>query len=315
MSISPEILGHLKSVPLFAGVPNDLLIQHFNSSKRIALTAGTTFLSPGDSNENVYIILSGRMRICHRKADDPVAIFGAGDSVGELFILCGSKVFDYFIADTDCEMLYVDHAAIWSLVNGSHQAARNMLNILSSDSPLNKHSNREIENQNGYAALNQVDELTGLYNAQWMLKMFDRQILRCAKTHSQATLMMVSIDQFKNYNQCHGPLGGDLALRTIAQTILTCLRPNDQAARYHDKVFAVFMPNTMLEEANKAGQRLLKHASDAVIVTPSGDALPHVTISIGLAEVKTENTLQQMIEQAAEALQRAKQAGRNCISN
>jgi diguanylate cyclase (GGDEF)-like protein len=199
------------------------------------------------------------------------------------------------------------------LLNNSHQAARNMLNILSRRIQLSKRSDHDIESRHGYDGLNHVDELTGLYNNQWMLKMFERQIRRCAKTRSSATLMMVSIDQFKFYNQSHGRLGGDQALRTIAQTILTCLRPNDQAAHFRGKVFAVFMPHTVLEEGRKAGQRLLSQAGQAEIVTPNGDALPHVTISIGLVEVCAENTLQQLIEQATEALQRARQAGRNCI--
>ena len=314
MSLSPEALSLLKNVPLFSGLSKEQLSQHLDYSNRIALAAGEIMQSPGDSNENIYVILSGRMRINSDKPNgEPVAMFGSGESVGEMSILNGSKALDYLVADTDCELLYVDFASIWSLVNSSHQAARNMLNILSKRTPLGKRSNHSIESRHGYAGLNHVDELTGLYNNQWMLKMFERQIRRCAKTGSHATLMLVSVDQFKRYNQSHGRLGGDQALRTIAQTILTCLRPNDQAAHFHGKVFAVFMPHTTLEEGRKAGQRLLTHASQAVIVTPNGDALPHVTVSIGLVEIRAENTLQQLIEQATEALQRAKQAGRNCI--
>ena len=180
---------------------------------------------------------------------------------------------------------------------------------------MSKHSNQNGENQQGYAGLNQVDELTGLYNRDWMTKMFERQIRRLAITHDHAVLMMVSIDQFDHYNQSHGLLGGDQALRTIAQTILTCLRPDDQAGRYYGKVFAVFMSNTTLEEARKAGQRLLLQTSQALIVTPGGDALPHVTISIGMIEAREGVTPQELFEQAAEALQRAKLAGGNCIGN
>ena len=316
MNPSPEILDLLKNVPLFSGLSNELLTQHLDYSKRITLAAGKTLLSPGDLNEHIYVILSGRLRVNPDSSnDEPVAMFGAGESAGEMSILNGSKALDYLIADTDCELLYVDLATVWALVNDSHQAARNMLNILSMRVPISKRSNHNIENRHGFAGLNHVDELTGLYNSEWMLKTFVRQIHRCAKNNDHATLMMVSIDQFKHYNQCHGRLGGDMALRTIAQTILTCLRPNDQAARYHGKVFAVFMPHTTLEEGHKAGQRLLLQANQAVIVTPSGDALPHVTISIGLVDVRAGSTLQQLIEQATEALQRAKQAGRNCISN
>lgn len=308
MNPSSEILDLLKNVPLFSGLPNELLIKHLGHSSRIALAAGHILVSPGDSNEYIYIVLSGRLRVNSDSPDnEPVAMLGAGESVGEMSILNGSKAISYLVADTDCELFYIDLATLWSLVKDSHQAALNMLDILSARIPISKRSDHNIESRQGYAGLNQVDELTGLYNSEWMLKTFGRQIDRCAKTHDHAVLMMVSIDQFKHYNQCHGRLGGDEALRTIAQTILTCLRPNDQAARYQDNIFAVFMPHTTLEEGRRAEQRLQLQSSQAVIVTPSGDALPHVTISAGLTEVDAEKTLQQLIEQATDALQRAKQ--------
>lgn len=316
MSLTPETLALLTNVPLFSGLSDELLLRHLDHSGRTTLAAGETLLSPGDSNENIYVILSGRLRVSPGNSDDePVAMFGAGESVGETSILDDSRAFAYLIADTDCELLRVDLATIWSLVNGSHQAARNLLNILAMRTPASEQSNHNAEKQHGYAGLNHVDELTGLYNSQWMFQAFGRQIHRCAINHDHATLMMVSIDQFKQYNQTHGRLGGDQALRTIAQTILTCLRPNDQAAHYHGKIFAVFLPHTSLEDAHKASQRLLVQAREAVIVTPSGDSLPQVTISIGLTEVSADSTLKQLIEKANAALQRAKQAGRNCVSD
>jgi diguanylate cyclase (GGDEF)-like protein len=316
LSLSPEVLDLLRKTPLFSGLTDELLTRHLYHSGRVPLAAGQILLSPGDSNENVYVILSGRLRVNPGSPDsESVAIFGAGESVGEMSILDDSRAFAYLVADSDCELLCVDLATIWSLLNGSHQAARNMLNILAMRLPINERSNLNTESRQGYAGLNHVDELTGLYNSQWMFQTFGRQIHRCAINHDHASLMMVSIDQFKHYNQCHGRLGGDQALRTIAQTILTCLRPNDQAAHYHGKVFAVFLPHTTLEEARKASQRLLLQASQAVIVTPSGDSLPHVTISIGLTEVRAENSLKQLIEQATAALQRARQAGRNRVSD
>ncbi len=316
MSTSPEILDLLKNVPLFSGLSSELLTRHIDLSRRIILAPGHILLSPGDPFKDIYVILSGRMSLSPGSADnEPVAMFGAGDSAGEMSALNGSKALAYLIADTECELLCVDLAAIWSLMNDSHQAARNMLNVLSKPIPNSKSSDHKTENRQGYAGLNNVDEMTGLYNSQWMLHTFGRQVQRCAITHDHATLMLVSINQFKPYNQSHGRLGGDQALRTIAQTILTCLRPNDQAARYQGNIFAVFMPHTILEEGHKAEQRLLLQASQATITTPGGDALPSVTISTGLTEVHAEKTLQQLLDQATEALQRAKQSGCNCINS
>lgn len=316
MSLSPEIIDQLKNVPLFFGLSNKTLAKHLGHSNLITIPAGKVLLSPGNVNENMYVILSGRLRVTpDRSIEEPIAMFGSGESVGETSILNSKKSLDYFIADTDCELLCIDLTTIWSLINDSHHAALNMLNILSRPLPMIKRSNPNIEIQQGYAGLNQVDELTGLYNSQWMLQTFDRQIHRSSILHDPAILMMLSIDQFDHYNQLHGLLGGDQALRAITHTILTCLRPGDQAARYYGNVLSVFMPHTTLEEGRNAGQRLLLHARQAVIATPGGDALPNVTISIGMTETQTENTLQHLIKQATEALQHAQQSGGNCISS
>lgn len=317
MNLSEVILQLLEEVPLFFGVPEELLNRHLEDASLISLTSGQTLLSPGESCEKIYVILSGRLRVnSGGLSDEPLALFGTGETVGEMSILDDSKSFSYLIADTDCDLLSIDHASIWSLINDSHQAARNMLNILALRIPISERSiHDDIESRQGYAGLNHVDELTGLYNSQWMYQMFSRQIHRCAMDKGYATLMMISIDQFKHYNQQHGRLGGDQALRTAAQTILSCLRPNDQAARFHGKVFAVFLPRTTTAEGSKAAERLRQQVEHAVIVTPSGDALPQVTISIGLAEVHTEETLEQLLQKTESALQRARLSGRNCISD
>jgi diguanylate cyclase (GGDEF)-like protein len=316
LSLSPKILKLLKTVPLFTGLSSEILNQYLEHANRISLTPGKALLAPGDANENIYVILSGRLRIHTDYINAaPVAMFGEGESVGEMSILNSNKALDYVIADTDCELLCIPLVTIWSLLNGSHHAALNMLNILSTPSSMSKRSNPNVEQEHGYESLNHVDELTGLYNSQWIFQIFDRQIRRLAFTEGHSVLMMVSIDQFEHYNQQHGRLGGDQAFRTVAQTVLTCLRPDDHSGRHHGNALAIFMSNTRLDEGQVAAKRLLLQASDAGVVTPSGDILPHVTISIGIAEVQKGNTIQQLFEHAEQALKRAMADGGNCIRN
>jgi len=317
MSLTPETVSLLKDVPLFFGISDELHFRHLDDASRIFLSAGQTLLSPGETNENIYIILSGRLKQhSGGLGDSVVALFGTGESVGEMSILDDSRSTSYLVADTDCELLSISHASLWALINDSHHAARNMLNILALRIPISERNvHDDIESRQGYAGLNHVDELTGLYNNHWMLQMFGRQIHRCSIDKSTATLMMVSIDEFKHYNQRHGRLGGDQALRSVAQTILSCLRPNDQAARYHGKLFAVFLTRTTLAEGHRAAERLRTAISQTHIVTPSGDALPQITTSIGLAEVQPTDSLDMLISRAEAALQLARLAGRNCISS
>ena len=328
MSPSPKIADLLNNVPLFSGLSNEILLSHVDLSNRINLVAGEILLAPGDENEYIYVILSGRLRInSDKSSDEPIAIFGEGESVSEMSILNGSKSRDYLIADTKCELLCIDPASVWSLLKSSHHAALNMLNILSKPISVTerkrnnygvdqrKRNNYSLENQHGYSGSNHVDELTGLYSSQWIFKIFERQIRRLSMKQTPAILMLVSIDQLDQYNERHGTLAGDQALRTIAQAILTCLRPEDHSGRYHDAVIAVLLAQTTLEEGRIAGQRLMLHAGQAEVSTPGGEILPRITISIGITEVKLGSSLPQLFDQATEALNRAMEAGGNCVSN
>ncbi len=309
-----EVISLLKNVPLFAGVAYEHLTRQLGNSSQLSLAAGQVLMSPGENNEKVFVILSGRLRAYLGSLNkEPIAIFGTGESVGEMSLL-DDKSFRFLVADTESRLLCIDRSAIWALVNDSHQAAVNLLNILALRNPLNEENFDEIEKHLGYVGLNYVDELTGLYNGKWMYQIFSRQLHRCSVDHSLAVLLLLSIDNFKPYNEAHGCLGGDQALRTVAHTILNCLRPNDQAARFHGKNFVIFLPNTSLNEGRKAGERLLLQINEAHIVTPNGDALPRVTVSIGVVEASGKSSLDQVLEQAANAVQRARDAGRNCVS-
>jgi diguanylate cyclase (GGDEF)-like protein len=310
-----EIIALLKHVPLFSGVALEHLDRHLRDARQSTLTTGQVLMSPGESHEKLIVILSGRLRV-HSGAlsNEPIAMFGAGESLGEISMLDDQISYAYLVADTDSTLLSIDFAAIWALVNDSHQAAINLLNILALRNPHSEQNFSDAERHLGYVGLNHVDELTGLYNSKWMYQIFGRQIYRCSRNHSLATMLMISIDRFKLYNDANGCLGGDQALRTVAQTILNCLRPNDQAARLHGKNFIIFLSNTPLLEGRNAADRLLSQVRSAHIVTPNGDALPGVTVSIGMTEVSENSTLDQAIEQTIQAVQRARDAGRNRIS-
>jgi diguanylate cyclase (GGDEF)-like protein len=309
-----EVISLLKNVPLFSGVAYEHLTRHLGNSSQLALAPGEVLMSPGEINEKVFVILSGRLRVNSGSLNNqPIAIFGAGESVGELFLLDG-KSFAFLVADTESRLLCIDRSTLWALVNDSHQASVNLLNILALHNPVNDENFDETEKHMGYVGLNHVDELTGLYNSKWMYQIFSRQLYRCSVDHSLAMLLLLSIDNFKLYNEAHGCLGGDQALRTVAHTILNCLRPNDQAARFHGKNFGIFLPNTSLNEGRKAAERLLVQIREAHIVTPNGDSLSKVTVSIGLVKANEASSLDQALEQAANAVQRARDAGRDCIS-
>jgi diguanylate cyclase (GGDEF)-like protein len=310
-----DIITLLQTTTLFRNVPREMLSIHLGEISRKSFAAEETLLAPGQKNHRVYLIVSGRLRIhLDLSHSIPLTIFGPGECVGEMSILDDAKVSAYVIADTPCELLAIDHAAVWSLIDNSLDAARNLLHIMSRRMRLNNQLFIDnIKRQQTFEHYANVDELTGLHNRRWMNDMFEQQMQHCVLNHEPGTFIMIDADHFKQFNDQHGHLGGDQALRTIAQTMLRSLRPQDFAARYGGEEFAIFLPRTQLEDAYSIADRLRMQINQAAIVMPSGNTLPSVTISLGLSEICAEDTLERLIARADAALYRAKQAGRNCV--
>ena len=312
---SPEILKVLKSTPLFHGILGYLLVKHLSESRLQPLTSGQVLLAPHQANNTIYIILSGRLRIQSKESEvEPIAILGEGECVGEMSMLGDAPVSVYVIAATDCKLLAIDHAAMWELINSSHAAAHNMLNILTSRiHNTNQIVAENLEKQQGFSGSSMVDEMTGLYNQHWTHEKFDRHLRRGMMGKKSSCMLMLEMDQFKEYSGRHGQLGGDQALRDIAYTILSCLRPDDQAGRHSDEKFAIFLPSTSLPDACIAAERLKAAVSQSLVVLPNGDALPSVTVSIGISQARSDDTVVGLFARADEALQLAKDDGGNCV--
>jgi len=195
---SPEIFNVLKTAPLFKGVPDKLLVQKLSDYRLRTLNSGEILLMPGQVNNVVYIILSGRLRIQLKDSGvEPIAMLGEGECVGETSIIGDAHALAYVIAATDCKLLAIDHAALWELIDSSHQAAHNMLSVLSMRiRPANQIMAESLEQHHGFSGAPIIDEMTGLYNRQWIEEKIDRYLRRNAFNKQPSCLMMVEIDRF-----------------------------------------------------------------------------------------------------------------------
>lgn len=315
MGQSSEILNLLETAPLFLGVSHRDIITVLRKSRLLSLNKGDVLLKRGEYNNNFYLILSGRMNIQMSESSPPFALAGQSECVGEMSTLGDGFASAFVVAATECKLIAINQSAIWGLIDTSHQAALNVLRILSHRFSFNSRNIPDApEQQSGYAEPSMVDELTGLYNRNWMNDKLERYLQRGNTNNQPGCLVMLEMDGYDKFSDEFGMLGADLALRSIAHSMLTCLRPDDQAGHYMGPKFSIFLPNTgSLSDAGIAAERLRIAIKNAPVVLPSGDALPAISVSLGIAQTRQNDRLATLIERAMGALHQAQSSGGNCV--
>ncbi|MBV7534799.1 sensor domain-containing diguanylate cyclase [Duganella sp. sic0402] len=159
------------------------------------------------------------------------------------------------------------------------------------------------------------DGLTGLANRRCFDDTLNAEWQRALRNQQPLSLLMVDVDNFKQYNDAYGHLGGDECLQRIASAVSSEMRTNDLVARYGGEEFAVILPNQSLKGAAIVAERIRCRVEQLRL--PNLGSKQHVvTVSIGAATalVVPENDPSQLVATADSALYRAKHMGRNRIS-
>jgi diguanylate cyclase (GGDEF)-like protein len=310
-----EVMNLLGSSSIFGGVNSNLLSEIKGKSTYRRVVRGEFILNQGQNNNQVFVVMSGKfvVNFTHFEAIQ-IATLDVGDCFGEVSVITGNKVFANVVAAERSEVLCFDKVDIIDLLNRSHRITHNLLLILSE----RIYENSQIileegEVLQGYKGLSLIDKLTGLYNQQWMDNILKRLSKRSRENVSNGYLMFLEIDGFDNYKQQFGTLAGDQVLRSVANEIFSCLRPNDYVCYHSNAKFCILLSDASKhEEFFPAADRLIKRISQASVSLPSGDQLPNVTVSIGGVAFQTKNAVPKLYELADKALYLAKKAGGNC---
>jgi diguanylate cyclase len=159
-----------------------------------------------------------------------------------------------------------------------------------------------------------TDPLTTLSNR----KFFDTALANAitdAKTRNEPMSLLISdIDHFKTFNDKYGHLTGDQVLRLVAIAVKQNVKGQDIAARYGGEEFVVALPNTALRSALTVADHIRRAVmTKELIKRSSGEHLGRVTISIGAAMLRPDDTAQTLIERADMCLYAAKRTGRNRV--
>jgi diguanylate cyclase (GGDEF)-like protein len=147
-----------------------------------------------------------------------------------------------------------------------------------------------------------ADVLTGVYNRRWLEKMLVRLMERFRIDGRPLSLLLMDIDYFKQYNDTYGHVAGDRALVAAVLSLKDGMRPGDMIARYGGDEFVALMPNTDVFACKRVGERLRQLVREAKVYSADRSPLPSLTISVGVAQMKAEDTPETFMAAADEAL-------------
>lgn len=158
-----------------------------------------------------------------------------------------------------------------------------------------------------------TDPLTGLSNRRQIMARLEEECERIQRGGIGLSCIMLDVDHFKQVNDTYGHQQGDEVLKMIASQARASLRAYDVVGRYGGEEFIVLLPETDLETAQAVAERLrMAIQASALLRTATGQPQP-TTVSLGLTQWRSGDTVDTLIHRADEALYRAKANGRNRI--
>ena len=165
--------------------------------------------------------------------------------------------------------------------------------------------------------LSLTDALLGCYNRRYFNEQLPREIERAYRYGTPLALAMADLDGFKQVNDVHGHMVGDEVLVCFVERAAECLRASDWIARFGGEEFAIVLPETRLDGAQRVAEKIRARCAATPIQTIAGEL--RVTVSLGAAgltagSASTTSAMTELLSHADSALYKAKRAGRNRVT-
>ncbi|MHC4871676.1 MAG: GGDEF domain-containing protein [Planctomycetota bacterium] len=191
-------------------------------------------------------------------------------------------------------------------------------NVISSNnslkSELNK-SRKEIKNQqeriHDLNTAVRIDSLTELANRSALKEVVSACLKNMHKDGETFSLMMIDIDHFKEINDSFGHVAGDRILKGFSNKLKANIRSSDFVSRYGGEEFAVIVLKAGLEQAAIIAEELRSSIASSKFIID--ETKVKVTVSIGVAEALTGDSMESLVDRADKALYSAKEGGRNKV--
>jgi len=316
----------LKS-PLFAGLSE----LEFNAVcaflDRRQIKKGGCVFREKDAGEDMFILFSGALSAFVAQSDGTnrwMFDIKPGDFFGEMSIIAHEPRSATLTAREDTELMVLQGIDFYRIIFDHPMIGVKMLKAIGTVQ--NQWLDQSSKSYSDLMRWGEIarrravtDELTGLYNRHFLEESIKDRFDHSSMNLRKMSLMMMDIDKVHEINERHGPQSGDRAIIAVAEVLRSCMRSGDIAARLSGDEFAVFLPDTDIDDAVRVANRVRSNVEKIrveVTKTPGSSELTHIDIrvSIGIAVAPTHtNTLESLFYFADSALRKAKDKGRNRV--
>ncbi len=167
------------------------------------------------------------------------------------------------------------------------------------------------------AQLTNTDPLTGIYNRRYFHECYRRELARSQRYDVPVSVVMIDLDHFREVNEAHGHVAGDLVLQHVAGVLADRVRSSDLLARYGGQLFVALLSQTDATGGKIFGERAREAIEETRVLLPTGDTVT-LTASVGGCTFPLEGTPEVLADDALRiadaALYRSKREGRNRLT-
>jgi diguanylate cyclase len=257
-------------------------------------------------------------------------------------LLCGLPISDlYLLKDgylkcgfgiwhRDQTSTYLGNDEDFLLVNKAHQEMHDIARVLALKSKLDDTITKEDYDVLGekeqelttlllklkdklHENMSKIDFLTGVPTRQPFFQTLSREHARALRKGEPCVVALIDLDNLKDVNDTYGHLSGDKVLKEAAKYLTRNLRKYDSICRYGGDEFLICIPQTIPDTAREIITRLQMGLSSLPITLDEGIVV-NITASAGATVMATEQSIDEIIAWADEALYNAKRKGKNQIS-